>query len=84
MALAVGRLLPELVDGTTWPYSALGVIFAITGALITACGWWRWTAVEAELTGAEEARAPRWVMSSLALVGSLSAAAVAAIIAVPG
>lgn len=82
LALATGRLLPELVEGTTWPYAALGSVFAVTGAAVTALGWLRWSAVETALAGGEEAIAPRWVMASMATVGTLSALAVVALIAV--
>lgn len=80
LALAVGRLLPELVEGTTWPYSALGAVAAVTGSLFMACGWWRWSTVERTLGGGEEVAAPRWVMASMAMSGTLTAVAVVALI----
>ena len=80
VAIALGRFLPQVVSGPTWQYATLGVIFALTGAVTTAFGWWRWSKVEASLPGGEAAGAPRWMIAALSLTGTLSALAVALVI----
>ena len=80
VAIAIGRFLPQVVSGPTWQYATLGVIFALTGSVTTAFGWWRWSEVEASLPGGEAVGAPRWLIASLSLTGTLSALAVALVI----
>jgi putative membrane protein len=42
VALAAARVVPELANaGTTWPYTVIGVVFAVLGILCVAVGEYR-------------------------------------------
>ncbi len=66
---AIGRIVPEVVDGSSWPYVALGATLAVAGLLAIAYGIVRYRELEAAL---REERAPRTgdgVVIVLAAVG---------------
>jgi putative membrane protein len=65
LALATGKLVPEVTDGPHGPYIALGAVLALLGAALAVTGWWRYATVEHALTGGEEAVAPAWLMGVL-------------------
>jgi putative membrane protein len=73
LALATGKLVPEVTEGPHWPYIVLGALLALLGVLLAVCGWWRHTSVDRALTGGEEAMSPAWLIAvlggSLAFVG---------------
>jgi putative membrane protein len=61
-ALAVGGLVPQLVDGAQWPYVALGVGYALAAIAIFGLGALRTRAVERALTeGTYVPLAPAWI-----------------------
>ena len=61
-ALAVGGLVPQLVEGTQWPYVALGVGYALAAVAIFALGAIRTRAVEQALAeGRYVMLAPGWI-----------------------
>lgn len=61
-ALAVGGLVPQLVEGTQWPYVALGVGYALAAIAIFALGALRTRAVErAFAEGGYVSLAPAWI-----------------------
>src|SRR3954469_2801077 len=41
VALAIGKVVPDLGGGTRWPYVTLGAGYALLGAVIVAYGLWR-------------------------------------------
>jgi putative membrane protein len=65
LAVAVGKVLPEITEGPHWPYVALGLMLALLGSALAAIGWWRHTTVDRALHGGEEAVAPVWLVASL-------------------
>ena len=67
VAIAVGKVIPEVSDGPHWPYIALGALLALMGAALGAIGWWRYNVVNRALTGGEEAVAPPWLVGSLSI-----------------
>jgi uncharacterized membrane protein YidH (DUF202 family) len=71
LAVAVGKVLPELLDERRWPYAVLGLVLALLGVCVTATGWWRYRTLDRALGGAEDARTPDLVLAGLtvALVG---------------
>jgi putative membrane protein len=81
LALATGRLLPEVVGGATWPYVLLGAVFALLGLLICGFGWWRHVSLDRMLSGGEEAGTPAWVVATLGLAGLISGLAIAVLVA---
>jgi putative membrane protein len=80
LALAAGRVLPEVVGGQTWPYVLLGAAFALLGVLVTGFGWWRYASLERRLSGGEEASTPGWVIAVLGLAGVMSGLGIAALV----
>jgi putative membrane protein len=46
VALGVGRIAPELVQGHAWPYITLGVGYSLLGLAIVGYGLWRGRAVD--------------------------------------
>src|SRR3954452_5513519 len=46
VALAVGRIAPELSGGRVWPYVALGTGYSLLGVAIVGYGLWRSRAVD--------------------------------------
>jgi len=50
-ALGVGRVLPDVVDGATWPFVALGLGYGVVACGIFLAGARREREIEAGLTG---------------------------------
>jgi putative membrane protein len=50
VAIGVGRLLPAVTKGDTWPYAALGVAFAALGVILIAYGFKRLREVEQNIS----------------------------------
>jgi putative membrane protein len=82
LAMAIGKVLPEVAEKPHWPYLVLGLIFALLGVVVAALGWWRQATVDRALHGGEEALAPAWLFASLSVVlcvcGLMTAVIVAA------
>jgi putative membrane protein len=70
LALATGKLVPEVADPPHWPYIALGALLTLLGVLLAVIGWWRHATVDRSLTGGEEAITPPWLTAVLG--GSLA------------
>jgi putative membrane protein len=45
-SIGAGKLVPALATGATWPYTAIGIGFAIVGAFCAGYAFWRYRAVE--------------------------------------
>jgi putative membrane protein len=70
VALAVGRVVPDLSDtGTRWPYVVVGAGFALYGVALIAYGTWRARAVNASLREGRFAVAPDQFLGALAIAG---------------
>jgi hypothetical protein len=41
-----GKLIPALATGATWPYTAIGIGFAIVGVFCSGYAFWRYREVE--------------------------------------
>jgi putative membrane protein len=68
LAVAVGKILPEVSDGPHWPYVVLGLVLALLGVGLAAIGWWRHQTVDRALQGGEEAVTPAWLVATLCAV----------------
>jgi putative membrane protein len=66
LAVAVGKVVPEVTDGPHWPYVVLGLALALLGTMLAVTGWWRHSTVEHALVGGEEAVPPAWLIAVLA------------------
>jgi putative membrane protein len=70
VALAVGRVVPELSDSSArWPYLAVGVCFALYGVAVLAYGSRRRQVVERALTEGRFPDPPRYAHGALAAAG---------------
>jgi uncharacterized membrane protein YidH (DUF202 family) len=70
VALAVGRVLPELApDSTHWPYVVVGIGFALYGIALIGFGTRRIEALNQELGVPEPDRSVMRSMLTLAVVG---------------
>jgi putative membrane protein len=70
VALAVGRVIPELdKSATRWPYVVAGVGFALWGILAIAYGTAHTNAIEAALHRGEFLRGKRWPLAVLTVTG---------------
>jgi putative membrane protein len=70
VALAVGRLVPEIGQGhTQWPYTVVGVAFAFYGIALIGYGMERSRAVERAAEQGEHSPTPHGTLTALGLVG---------------
>ena len=70
VALAVGRLVPEIGKGhTQWPYTLVGVAFAIYGVALIAYGSARARAVDAAAARGEYSPTPHGALAGLGFSG---------------
>ena len=70
VALAVGRLVPEIGKGhTQWPYTVVGVAFALYGIALIAYGNVRSRAVDRAASRGEYSPMPYNTLNSLGAVG---------------
>jgi putative membrane protein len=79
-AVAVGGVVPELVDGTRAPYVILGVGYAALSAAVMVAGWRRHGRVQSALArGGYEDVPARWI-AGLTIAGAVLAIGTLAVI----
>jgi|SRR5215218_1152756 len=72
VALAVGRVVPELSDSSAhWPYLVVGVCFGIYGIAALAYGSWRRRSIERDLSAGHFPEAAGTVHTVIAAGGVL-------------
>jgi putative membrane protein len=80
-ALAVGGLVPELVEGTGWPYVALGSGYALAAFAMFGLGALRKRAVDRALDAGEYATLPQaWAVALSAGGGCLALATLVVVV----
>jgi putative membrane protein len=80
---AIGRLLPEVVDGSAWPYVALGVALLAAGVIAIAYGLVRFRALDAALRDGTDGGGDR-VLLVLAGIGvAVGVASIALVLIAP-
>lgn len=83
VALAAGRLVPEIGDTShRWPYTIVGVGFALYGIALIAYGTARSRAVDEAVARGEPARTQDRVLNALTYAGVGLGVAIVALIAV--
>jgi putative membrane protein len=81
VALAIGRLIPELAhSGVRWPYTVVGIGFVLYSGALIAYGTNRSRAVESALAKGEFAPAPTGELRLLAAAAIILCAATGALI----
>ena len=76
VALAFGKIAPELTDGPTWPSQLLGAAFAVLGVAFIVYGLRRDTAVAEAVRGGAYAHPDRRVLLGLTAAGVVLGVAV--------
>jgi putative membrane protein len=71
LAIGVGRVIPEIVPGSTWPWAALGTAFGVLGILVVGFGIRRQAALDRALKRGDYVPFGR---SSALLIGGFAAA----------
>ena len=85
VALAAGKLVPELSSGAAWPYEVIGVGFALVGVLFIAYAYVRQKRVEDALARGDYAPfEPRAGLVFAALGVVLGLATIVVVVAHPG
>jgi putative membrane protein len=82
VAFGAGKLVPELAGGTQWPYTVIGVGFAVLGVSFLGYGLERHRQVEAALEHGEYAPLSPLVAALLTLAGVLLGAATIVVVIV--
>jgi uncharacterized membrane protein YidH (DUF202 family) len=82
LAVALGKVVPEIAEPPHWPWVVLGVVFSLLGAALAAAGWWRHSTVERALHGGEEAAPPGWLIGVLGGMLAANGLIVALLVAV--
>ncbi len=82
LAVALGKLVPEISDPPHWPWVVLGVVFSLLGAALAGAGWWRHATVDRGLQGGEEAAPPGWLIAVLGGMLAVNGVLVALLVAV--
>ena len=70
VSIGSGKLVPALATGASWPYTAIGIGFAIVGIFCTGYAFWRYRAVEEAIRRGEFAHPGDRLVGLLSGVGS--------------
>jgi putative membrane protein len=65
VSIGLGKLVPALAAGATWPYTAIGIGFALVGAFCSGYAFWRYREVEEAVSRGEFAHADERVIALL-------------------
>jgi uncharacterized membrane protein YidH (DUF202 family) len=83
VALAVGRVVPELADSRTkWPYAALGFAYAVYGVGLVIYGTARSREIDAALARGEYSHPRPWSSRAFAVAGAVLGVLTAALVVV--
>jgi len=69
VSIGSGKLVPAIASGTTWPYTAIGIGFALVGAFCSAYAFWRYHAVEQAVSRGEFTHPDERLIALLSGVG---------------
>jgi inner membrane protein YidH len=70
VSIGSGKLVPALASGTTWPYTAIGIGFAVVGIFCSAYAFWRYRAVEEAISRGEFAQPGERLVAMLSGLGA--------------
>jgi putative membrane protein len=69
VSIGSGKLVPVLASGATWPYTVIGIGFAIIGVFCSGYAFWRYREVEEAVSRAEFAPPEKRIVGLLSGVG---------------
>jgi putative membrane protein len=70
VSIGSGKLVPALATGATWPFTAIGMGFAIVGAFCSGYAFWRYREVEEAISRAEFVPSDERLVAVLSGLGS--------------
>lgn len=70
VGIGAGKLVPALASGVTWPYTAIGIGFAVLGVVCSGYSFWRHREVEEAVSRGEFAHPDERLISLLSGVGA--------------
>jgi putative membrane protein len=82
VSVGTGRLIPELTDGPSWPYAALGIAYGIFGIVFIGYGFRRLRAVEQAVSRGEFAPPDDRLAAALTVLGVLVGVATVLVVAI--
>jgi putative membrane protein len=71
VSVGSGKLVPALATGATWPYTAIGIGFALIGVYCSGYGFWRYREVEDALRRGEFAHPDERLVAMLSGAGAV-------------
>jgi len=71
VSIGSGKLVPALASGTTWPYTAIGIGFAIVGVFCSAYAYRRHSEVERAISHGDFAKPDERLVLLLSGVGAV-------------
>lgn len=82
VSIATGKLVPEVTAGAAWPYTALGVAFAVLGSFCVFYAYKRQREVEHAIARGRYAGPDERVLAILSVVGGVVGVLVALVLIV--
>jgi putative membrane protein len=70
VSIGSGKLVPALATGASWPYTAIGIGFAIVGAFCSGYAFWRYREVEEAISRGEFAQPGERLVAVLSGLGA--------------
>jgi len=70
VSIGSGKLVPSLASGATWPYTTIGIGFALVGVFCSAYAYWRYHEVEEAVSRGAFARPDERLIGVLSGVGA--------------
>lgn len=70
VSIGSGKLIPALASGATWPYTAIGIGFAVVGVFCSGYAFWRYREVEDAISRGEFAAPGDRLVAVLSGVGA--------------
>jgi putative membrane protein len=70
VSIGAGKLVPALATGASWPYTAIGIGFAIVGAFCSSYAFWRHREVEEAVSRGEFAPPDERLVALLSGIGA--------------
>jgi putative membrane protein len=70
VSIGSGKLVPALASGATWPYTAIGIGFAVVGVFCSGYAFWRYREVEDAISRGEFAQPGERLVAMLSGLGA--------------
>ena len=71
VSVGTGKLVPALATGATWPYTAIGIGFALIGVFCSGYAFWRYREVDEAIRRGEFAHPDERLVAMLSGAGAV-------------